>query len=104
VAGGAALRGGDGFTCGSTGFSDLRCTGRNDRGQLGDTETADQSRPVSVLRLTSARADFNAIAAGRAHACAIVNDGTLWCWGENARGQVGMGFGEVVRSPERVWQ
>ncbi|MFO0628487.1 MAG: hypothetical protein U0325_23140 [Polyangiales bacterium] len=78
--------------------------GRNDRGQLGDQATDDRATPAPVLRLTTARVDFIAVAVGRAHACAILNDGTLWCWGENARGQVGAGFGEAVRSPERVWQ
>jgi alpha-tubulin suppressor-like RCC1 family protein len=95
---------GEGFTCVSAAFSDLRCTGRNDRGQLGDMATADRSTPAPLERLTTARADFIALAAGRAHACALINDGTLWCWGDNVRGQIRAGLGEVVRGPERVWQ
>jgi alpha-tubulin suppressor-like RCC1 family protein len=95
---------GEGFTCVSAAFSDLRCTGRNDRGQLGDMATADRSTPAPLERLTTARADFIALAAGRAHACALITDGTLWCWGDNVRGQIRAGLGEVVRGPERVWQ
>ena len=29
--------------------------------------------------------------AGRSHMCAIKNDGTVWCWGSNDRGQLGNG-------------
>jgi alpha-tubulin suppressor-like RCC1 family protein len=32
-----------------------------------------------------------AVDAGRAHTCAISRDGTVWCWGANASGQLGIG-------------
>ncbi len=32
-----------------------------------------------------------AIAPGARHACALKNDGTVWCWGKNDRGQLGNG-------------
>ena len=34
---------------------------------------------------------LTAIAAGDGHSCAIRNDGTAWCWGANASGQLGDG-------------
>ena len=95
---------GAGFTCGSVGFSEMRCAGRNDRGQVGDSSGMDRAAPVSVLQLTTARADFVQLTAGRAHVCTVLNDGTLWCWGENARGQIGDAFGEFLNAPERVWR
>lgn len=35
--------------------------------------------------------DATAIAAGAAHTCAVRRDGTVWCWGFNNFGQVGIG-------------
>lgn len=95
---------GESFTCASSGSSEFRCAGRNDRGQLGQPGAMDQLMPTQLIALTISRADFTSLAAGRAHACTALNDGTLWCWGDNRRGQVGDGFGESLASPERVWR
>ena len=35
--------------------------------------------------------DAVSVSAGAAHACASKADGTVWCWGSNARGQTGSG-------------
>ncbi|MBU1492687.1 MAG: signal peptidase I [Actinobacteria bacterium] len=31
------------------------------------------------------------VAAGEEHSCAVLGDGTAWCWGENGKGQLGDG-------------
>jgi len=36
-----------------------------------------------------------AIAAGRAHACAVLDTGDVRCWGDNSRGQLGAGDAEL---------
>jgi alpha-tubulin suppressor-like RCC1 family protein len=37
------------------------------------------------------------------HACAVYRDGSLWCWGESAYGQLGTGIGaEDTNAPVRV--
>jgi Regulator of chromosome condensation (RCC1) repeat len=74
----------------------VRCWGHNGHGQLGRPRSMlPQSRPLSVLGLTGARA----IAAGANHTCAIVADGTVQCWGWNVNGQLGNGTLTDADSP-----
>ncbi|HEU4538372.1 MAG TPA: hypothetical protein VFS00_29835, partial [Polyangiaceae bacterium] len=40
------------------------------------------------------------IVAGSKHSCALLADGTVWCWGDNARGQRGDGGVTTVLAPE----
>jgi alpha-tubulin suppressor-like RCC1 family protein len=83
----------DGVSCLATGDGSAYCWGADDVGQLGDGETTNKSAPVSVKgpgglgKLTG----VVAIAPGTRHVCALRNDGTVWCWGKNDRGQLGDG-------------
>jgi alpha-tubulin suppressor-like RCC1 family protein len=46
---------------------------------------------------------FNSVAVGTRHACAVAIDNSAYCWGQNASGQLGVGFGGPnVASPQRV--
>ena len=40
--------------------------------------------------------------AGGSHTCATKSDGSLWCWGQNARGQLGDGTGQPSDQPRVV--
>lgn len=42
------------------------------------------------------------LALGAGHSCALLNDGTVVCWGDNSRGQLGVGKSDLVRSPTPV--
>jgi alpha-tubulin suppressor-like RCC1 family protein len=86
---------GDEFACGLTGSGAVWCWGRNNRGQLGDGATRNQSTPVRVVT----DAVVTSIAAGNAHACGITGDGPTICWGDNAKGQVGAGATGPVPTP-----
>jgi alpha-tubulin suppressor-like RCC1 family protein len=76
------------FTCAILPDHTVQCWGRNQDGQLGNGDsTTDVPLPAPVQGLGPV-ADF---AAGGYHACAIMNDLTVKCWGRNVRGQVGDG-------------
>lgn len=60
--------------------------GRNTNGQLGDGTTICRSSPVTVV---GGFTDWKYVATGEATTAAIRNDGSLWMWGCNLRGQLG---------------
>jgi alpha-tubulin suppressor-like RCC1 family protein len=45
---------------------------------------------------------FAQVAVGTRHTCATRSDGTLWCWGANASGQVGDGSAKPRATPVQV--
>lgn len=67
--------------------------GRNDWGQLGDATRTQRTRPVQVA--TSATPTHLGmamhVAAGGTHSLAILADGTVSAWGDDLRGQLGLG-------------
>jgi alpha-tubulin suppressor-like RCC1 family protein len=79
---------GDSHICARKNDGTLWCWGQNGYGQLGDTNTAPHLTPVQVMGLGGAIID---VAAGNIHTCAVRNDGTGWCWGNNDWGQLGDG-------------
>lgn len=49
--------------------------------------TNPQVNPVQVGTNTT----WNAVSTGGNHACATRSDSSVWCWGNNTRGQLGLG-------------
>jgi alpha-tubulin suppressor-like RCC1 family protein len=73
--------------CGIRAGGSLWCWGRNTNGALGygvATEQADVPRQVSPGSV------WKQVQAGRYFTCAIRDDDTLWCWGANGAGQLGI--------------
>jgi hypothetical protein len=88
----SAVAAGEGFTCAILDDGRVRCWGANDRGQLGDGSTTFRPVPADVRGLPAAPARAVALAAGYAHACAVVvPGGQVWCWGDDTTGQLGPG-------------
>ena len=75
--------------------------GNNNLGALGQgtsTEELRYWRPTRVGRSS----DWKAIAVGQDWVLALKRDGSLWAWGENDSGQLGLGDKVTRKSPTRV--
>jgi alpha-tubulin suppressor-like RCC1 family protein len=79
------------FTCAVRTDMSVWCWGRNDKGQIGDNTTTDRVNPVQVVGTggVGTLANVVRVSAGDKHACALRNDETVWCWGQNTAGQLG---------------
>ncbi len=89
---------GGGYTCGVTSTAAGYCWGNNEKGQLGDGSTANDSAPAAV----SGGLRFRVIAPGYDHTCGFTSDGALYCWGDNSYGQFGNGSTASSRVPVMV--
>jgi alpha-tubulin suppressor-like RCC1 family protein len=81
---------GDAHTCGVLDSGSLQCWGNNNRGQLGNGATSGEiGSPTNVINLVGDT--VIGIAAGEGHTCALIEGGTVKCWGWNNEGQLGRG-------------
>ena len=73
--------------------------GRNNNGGLGLGDTADRSSPTTLKGVNCGKV---AASAGSNHSLGIKADGSLWAWGNNAVGELGLGDTTNRYSPTRV--
>ncbi|HPR35442.1 MAG TPA: hypothetical protein PKY64_07190 [Anaerolineaceae bacterium] len=66
----------------------VKCWGYNGYGQIGDGTDTNRLVPTQVVGLG---APAIAISAGGNHTCALLNDGSIQCWGKNYDGELGIG-------------
>lgn len=76
------------------------CVGREQFGALGDS-TIHSAYQSNTPRRAGTLAGVTAVSAGQQHTCAISN-GSVWCWGYNVDGQVGVPSGEMFDTPMEV--
>jgi alpha-tubulin suppressor-like RCC1 family protein len=92
VQGATQVVAGEGHACALVGGGNVVCWGRNEHGQLGDGTTSEHGVPRKVITDVASRAPLagaTQIAAGKTHTCAVLEDGTAMCWGENSADQLG---------------
>ena len=83
------------------GGSEIDCWGSNELHQLGDGTTNAHWTPVRVQ--TPPGRAYKALAAGEAHTCALLADGSgADCWGFNGAGQLGIGTYDQPATPVRA--
>lgn len=79
---------GSDHTCARKTDGTLWCWGKNTDGQLGIGNTTASTVPVQVTGLAG---NVTSVSVGNGHTCARKTDGTLWCWGSNFDGELGIG-------------
>ena len=96
----AAAAAGSAHTCALRDDSTLWCWGAGESGQLGLGTTASPSSPQPVT--TPADTGWASVTAGDRHTCAVRVGGTLWCWGWDRAGQLGIGSKTSKYLPQQV--
>jgi alpha-tubulin suppressor-like RCC1 family protein len=89
-----SVAGGYAFTVAIKTDGSLWTWGRNHVGQLGINNTDQKNTPVTTF---AGGTNWKSIAGGFFHTAAIKTDGSLWVWGNNGYGQLGINLGNVNR-------
>ncbi len=90
----AQVETGNFHTCALLDNGSVKCWGHNDKGQLGMDNTdrigegSGDMTSLGVVNLGSGRTATQ-ISLGKKHSCAILDNGSAKCWGENANGLLG---------------
>jgi alpha-tubulin suppressor-like RCC1 family protein len=88
---------GSSFTCALLGNGNVKCWGVNFEGQLGLGDTTNRGYDINQMGDNLPAVNLGsgltavAIQSGQAHTCAILNNGSVKCWGANNKGQLGQG-------------
>jgi len=91
------LASGEEFVCALLGDGTVKCWGENDDGELGTGDTDDRGDNRDEMGANLAFVDLGtgrtavALAAGEEHVCALLDNATVKCWGDNGYGQLGQG-------------
>ena len=96
-------------TCALTADGQAYCWGYNSDGQLGHVSTDGCEDPVEGMvactrtpQPVATRLRFMQITAGAFHTCGLAADGRAYCWGNNARGELGTGLTSSSPTPVPV--
>lgn len=100
IANAVSIAAGEAHTCARLVDQSVQCWGKNISGQLGDGTNAGSNVPVSVSGLSGV-VDVvgGGLWWGPGQSCAVLEDGSVWCWGDNYSGQLGDGTNSASRVP-----
>jgi len=86
-----ALAAGFDFTCAILDDGSVHCWGDGSNGRLGTGSTAPVLSPAAASPVDLGGRTATAITAGYQHACALLADGSVRCWGLGTAGRLGYG-------------
>ena len=95
IAGG--MNGGGASFCAVTGDGGVWCWGYNPSALLGynDADRESYARPVLQRLQDEHFTDAVEVQVGFGATCALKSDGSVWCWGDNTYGQLGVSPGTL---------
>jgi alpha-tubulin suppressor-like RCC1 family protein len=96
-----SLRGSSSHLCAIVDGGEVKCLGFCDEGELGDGVWG---RPCVEIAAVTAKglADVQEIAVGGEFTCARTADKSVYCWGVNASGELGLGGAQRRTTPTKV--
>ncbi len=92
-----AIATGSWSSCAVSTYATLKCWGLNGSGQLGLGDTSDRGDSPGEMGdalpfvALGGGTQVKSVSLGSNHACALLADGTIKCWGANDSGQLGLG-------------
>ena len=85
------------------GVYEVECWGANDHGQAGVVDGGARITDPTALGLAAGGRQVAQVAVGKDTSCARLDDGSVYCWGANDRGQVGAAdAGRDIFTPTHV--
>jgi len=93
-----------GFSLAITSEGRVFTWGNNDKGQLGNSNTTNRNEPTEITSLFNLDSGevITSISAGGSFSSAITSEGRVFMWGNNHRGQLGVGSTINKYSPEDI--
>lgn len=90
VTGATSIAAGSDHNCAIVAGGEVRCWGRNHYGQLGTAAVPDDPGVATAVSVPGI-ANAIQIVAGERHTCALIEGGSVQCWGHGGYGQLGNG-------------
>ncbi|HLT40615.1 MAG TPA: hypothetical protein VK034_30265, partial [Enhygromyxa sp.] len=88
------------FTCAVLTSGRINCWGSDDSGALGHPGVTDATETPASYGVVDVGGPVASITTGHFHACALLTDNTVRCWGLNDFGQLGLGHTDEIGDNE----
>jgi alpha-tubulin suppressor-like RCC1 family protein len=93
------INGGLGHTCAMLQSGEVYTWGQGSQGGLGNNSSEHQNRPVPVIGLPS---PARTLSCGDKFGCALLSDGSIYCWGSGTNGRTGQGNTNHILTASKV--
>jgi alpha-tubulin suppressor-like RCC1 family protein len=91
---------GEDHACALRRIGEVRCWGKSTLGAIGDGPGSTSKLRFVPRRVLLPPRQVVALGVGEKHNCAVLKDGSVWCWGDGSEGQ--LGNGRAAWTPRRV--